>query len=370
MARFSHIAMLIELDCEPWWPKPVSFTHGATYLPRRSRTLLHESIHYWQQLSHGYLFGLAEEDWEQLLKWERTGEAAPAGPRRRDYVEPHGPHGFSASDLCESLARFWEVLLFGPGPLIRDGLDEAKKNGRRLERLERLEAEWKELAREQPLPDRAFDLAMNIAGGYGHPFAVVREILDPQVSLIFFPLLGHFALKTTRPVHFFESFLDELAAPLTELARELGLLDSPPRATAGVLYTHVEQQCEAIVRRAGDAGLVHAPDLLQRSALKENDAYAWSFERLAQLSRRVRGDVPLDSAICLPGIGEHRELLAAELTPPCVRFRDGATIGLARDFLESSGATTAALDHAQAAARASLAIQARWENLQAASRRY
>ena len=51
MNGFSHLSLLIDLDSEQWWPEPAALTATTTYFPKRSRRLLHESLHYWQQLS-------------------------------------------------------------------------------------------------------------------------------------------------------------------------------------------------------------------------------------------------------------------------------------------------------------------------------
>src|SRR5262249_13891273 len=228
MSGFCHVSMLIELDFESWPPAQESYTRTAEYFPKRSRQLVHESIHYWQQLSHGYLFRLAQEDWTRMLAWEQKGGAAQLGPCRAHYLEAEGRNGFSAYQLCESLARFWEVVFAGPAAT----MDEVRKSGRASPGLL---AEWNDLARRGP-SDAAFDMAMRASGSYDLPYAVARRVLDPTAGLVIFPFLAHFALKTARPAHFFERFVEDAGPATAVQAQTLGVFEPEPRAGAETLY--------------------------------------------------------------------------------------------------------------------------------------
>ena len=104
--------------------------------------------------------------------------------------------------------------------------------------------------------------------------------------------------------------------------------------------------------------------------MQENPVYAWSFQRLARLAARVRNGAGPDTAICLP-LHEHRKILTHELTPPCVRFADGAPLALAFHYLERKGnASAEELAAAKDAAVASCALQVRREELRQAARGY
>src|SRR5262249_12599647 len=149
------------------------------YFPKRSGCLVHESIHYWQQLSQGYLFQLAQEDWTQMLAWEQKSGSAVLGPRRSHYYKAEGRYGFSAYQLCESFARFWEVVFVGPVAT----MEEARKNGRASTHVW---SEWEDLVRHG-LSDKAFDMSMRVSGSYDLPYAVARKVLDPTAGLVIFP---------------------------------------------------------------------------------------------------------------------------------------------------------------------------------------
>jgi hypothetical protein len=350
---FFHLSLIIELDFERWWPESRAFTDTSAYFPKRSRRLLHESLHYWQQLSQGYLFQLAEEDWADFLAGENTNLPPAEGPRRKHFRESEGRHGFSAWNVSESLTQFWEIFLTG-----RD--ITAPTSG----------AAGENTPAQRWSSDDELDAAMLASRDYSEPFRLARRMIDPAFSLIIFPYLAHFALKTRRPAHFFERFIDELAAPAGAKANEIGVLDPHSAAGPGVLYPYIKDLCEEFARSEGEAGLLHAPDLFATSPLRDNPAYSWSFQRLARLAARVRSGAALDTAICLP-LHRHRGILAHELTPPCIRFADGAPLALAFHYLRQTGTTgDDELAAAKDAAIAGCAIQARVEERRQAARGY
>jgi hypothetical protein len=350
---FSHLSLLIDLNCEKWWPQPAAFTDTATYFPRRSRRLLHESLHYWQQLSQGYLFLLAEEDWADFIERQKTGKIPVEGPRRKHFKQGDGHHGFSAWNISESLTQFWEVFIVGP--------ESASVAGAGISAKERTRR-WNS--------DDEFDEAMLASRDYSEPFRLARRLLDSSFSLVIFPFLAHFALKTRRPAHFFERFIDEIAAPAGAKAGEMGVLDPHSTVGPGVLYPYIQGLCDQLARGEGEAGLLHAPDLFAASPLRENPAYVWSFRRLARLAARVRGGA-LDTAICLPSLHQHRKILAHELTPPCLRFADGAPLALAYHYLEETKKSAADdLSAAHDAAKMCFGLQALDEKLRLAARGY
>jgi hypothetical protein len=359
MSGFCHVSMLIELDFESWEPAPEAYTRTAEYFPKRSRRLVHESIHYWQQFSHGYLLRLAQEDWIQMLEWEQKGNCAADGPCRAYYKKSEGQHGFSAEELCESLARFWEVVFSGPAGIVKEMQEATRKTARASTQVR---VEWNDLVRHGP-SDAAFDMAMRVSGRYGLPYAVARKVLDRVAGIVIFPFLAHFALKTSRPAHFFERFVEEVGPAAAIEAKNLGLFESPPRGGAEILYPLVERRCADVLKRNGEPGLLHASDLFASSPLRNNYVYWWSFRRL----RRLRGGDSFDLTLCLAALKGH--LLASQFAPPCLRFRDQKTIGLAHHYLKRSGRSSClALRAADRANRACLELQRRWEDFQKARR--
>src|SRR5215213_11572445 len=85
-----------------------------------SRVVFHETVHYWQQLSQGFLLRRAEEDWQRLIDYERAGQVGRDDSVSREFYREEPTLGFSAHDLQECLARFWEVVALSPNRIMRD----------------------------------------------------------------------------------------------------------------------------------------------------------------------------------------------------------------------------------------------------------
>jgi hypothetical protein len=270
---------------------------------------------------------------------------------RAGYRSGGGRHGFSAYDLWECEARFWEVLFVGPQVVLR----EAVTRSRRQSLSGEVDADLASLARRDEPDSQTFDMAMQLSGGYAAPFRVVRELVGQRDALVVFPFLVHFALKTRSPVETFERLLDEVAPALAAEADRLGVASSGWTAEiAAGLYTLASDQ-------AGEAEPLHAPALFPDSGLADNPAYAWSFARLEQVAATVGGPT-VDLAICLPGFADFPVLLSRMLPPPCARFRDRRAVDLV-DLLSHE------TDDEGPAAEV-LAIQARWETFQDSLRAY
>ncbi|MEF8733647.1 MAG: hypothetical protein V5B40_17575 [Candidatus Accumulibacter meliphilus] len=357
MGSFCHVSMLIELDQEWWWPAPEALTDTANYFPRRSRTYLHESIHFWQQLSHGYLFALAEEDWHQLRRWEQGG-AAELGPLRARFQQPAGQHGFSPSDICESLARFWEVVAVGPRTILAEAIATERK--RRIDGV--VPNDWLEAARDAETW-AGLEIAIELGGTYSTPYLVAQHQLGKTTSQVLFPLLAHFSLKTHEPVELFERFLIQVAPlageHLSASGAEGSLWQRPE--TVASLFDFVRRACADVAREAGQQGLVDAATLFRNSPLQDNAVYASCFDSLANVDR----DGDIDIAIAMPAGPGFRQRLARELPPPCVRFRDRHLP--IRQLLLPDGAPEQAA--AKTLAESCLELQERWVSFQDALRR-
>jgi hypothetical protein len=357
-AAFTHVSLLIDLPHEPWSVGPQAYFATAKPFPRRSRILVHESMHYWHQICHGYLLSLGQEDWLRMRAWEQDGITTPS-PFRDGYGTRTGRHRISPHDLCECLSRFWEVLFVG-ADVLRNAVDEATTKDPRRGPPEEL----KDMAARKTSDVHTLSMAMELSGAYARPFLVVRHAFDVGVGPVLFPLLVHFALKTPRPVEYFDRFVDEVApgiaaritAPSSRVV-EFGEL-------AKALYPHVLEHCAGLVRETDGTGLLNASNLFTESPLRENAAYAWSLRRWAAAAK-VFGEVSMDAAVCIPIVDEFRRLLTWGITPPCVRFADGTTLGLCHRF-DTARHDVAPDDVAAAEAVAGecRSLQERWENFE------
>jgi hypothetical protein len=89
------------------------------------RVLYHESVHWWQVLSSGYVANLVQEDWAAVLRFE-AGEPAEIPDAVRHAAEASSDEPFSANELMECWARYWDVHTRSPSRLLaEDGLSLA-----------------------------------------------------------------------------------------------------------------------------------------------------------------------------------------------------------------------------------------------------
>jgi hypothetical protein len=377
VGRFTHVSLLIDLDFEWWLPTPTAFTDTENYVfPKRARFLIHESIHYWQQLSHGYMLALAQEDWRQLLEWEAGGRP-DIGPMRAHYRQPEGRHGFSAYDLCECIARFWEILFLDPAAVLREAVFTARRNTITSEVPEALlRIADQQRANSNAVPSDAVRVAMDLSGGYAVPFAVVSEIVGENRALVIFPFLAHFALKTMRPAYFFEIFLAKVAPVLTDV-----LMEADQRQWDQGLFMQLYQiatdRCETVLNQADYGGLLHSPAIFSSSGLDDNPAYVWSFRCIESLVTAMgpsgTGQSPpaIDMMICLPAFEQFRSFLATSLAVPCVRFRDRQTLGICELFASHwMNASDEEVASAHSGMASVLSVQQRWESFQYSLRHY
>lgn len=84
------------------------------------RVLMHECLHAFQLAGSRWLQRMVAEEWERVLAMERTGNAPPLGPLRRQFARPASDMPFSVRDLVECLARFWDMHVRGPDRVLEE----------------------------------------------------------------------------------------------------------------------------------------------------------------------------------------------------------------------------------------------------------
>jgi len=328
-SRFQPVSALIEVEGEWEPPNPLILTAPGQYSPRISRTVLHETAHYWQYLSEGFLTLLAEEEWGRLVVFERTGAKCPPGPIRHEFLRPDPTLGISPQDLHEGVARWWEFMSQGPQRLIA----EALADGRLREGAVQSSPSGKHT--------NSFDIVMELLGGiYGKVYLEVAEQYGPRITIAFFALCSHFALQTRHPAYFFNQFIqlapNEIELPPAGFNLEMFLKNS---------FLKVRNLCLQIVRRAGEDKLLMGGAVIKSGLLLEHPVYRWSFHRLNYLAKILVdikdfpefaslfpnasdhsvGILMLDGLLACPIDPPNRGVLSAWLPPPCVRFSDGKT---------------------------------------------
>jgi hypothetical protein len=349
-AGFHRASLSITLDCD--WRDCFELDNED-----QRRVYWHELVHFWQALSEGFLTRLALLEWQHLNHFDQTGEVAPSSElqaHRVAFFQKDPRVGFSAWNLSESLARFWDIQKMGPGKLL------AKKQGvpyvmsfdpRSDEMFQRLEQAG--LGSEvTPIDSEEFDYQMQLEDWYAEPYRFVLQRIGSVQTVILFPLVGHFALQSRSPVEVFTMAVHELIGRGLDLFGMLRLM----LGTSGferlftdrqgkkrlqiegvwlILSTLVELTCDWIAKRLCEGeGLEPGWVVIEHTELKDQQVYSHILpllKRVVYLTRQqlvseslIPPEMPLTFGIAFacPYSAPAYCLLASHFLPPLVMFRD------------------------------------------------
>ena len=343
-SAFRSIAALIEVDFPYRKPYSEVLRQPSAHQPEDSRVVFHETVHYWQQLAQGFMALMAEEDWQRLQRFEKTKVLDPPGPYRVEFVRQHDS-GFSAYDLQESLARYWDVHVIGPATLLEMDFVDPKRDIDEFFKQQYFAFKKKGMIvhpQHGGYSDLAFKMAMEAsAGNYAKPYGYVRDRFNPIVTDVVFPLAGHFALQTRKPIDVFLKAVTAVAPHFEGTAPR----DSSIHDLWKAAYGLVRNTTLSVARELDIGDLVFTAAVIHRGPLQEHPIYAWILGELEQcrlllgdtsfaadftrsfgeLSNDVRGVLTLDFVLACPGDTTNRSFLIDWLAPPCVRFPDSQT---------------------------------------------
>lgn len=133
------------------------------------------------------------------------------------------------------------------------------------------------------------------------------------------------------------------------------------------LYDVARRKCHAIGEREAAFATLDVREIYHSRGLPDNPAYQWAFRHHSGGSDARLED--LARAVCLPVFPRYLSLLTQDFLPPGVRFRDRKVLALPPLALPDSASAddrACASDGVQAA----LAVQERWDVLQANPRGY
>jgi hypothetical protein len=341
-SAFRPISALIEVDFA--WREPHSkvLRHPTAHEPQDSRVIFHETVHYWQQLAQGFMARMVQEDWARLQRFREENALPEAGPYRVEFVRRHSEAGFSAQDLQESLARFWDVHVIGPHRLLEMEFADPKRGHDEFFKEQYFAYKKKGLIVHPGhggYSDFAFNLAMDAAAGnYARPYKYVQERMNPLITGTVFPLAGHFALQTEKPVDVFVQTIEAVAPRLEQLPRGQAIHD-----LWKACYSIVRDQTLKVSQQLGTGNLALTPAVIRGGPLQHHPVYRWIFFELergrlvledtpfaSEVTRSyssapqgVRGALALDFCLSCPGDTTNRSILVEWLSPPCVSFPDG-----------------------------------------------
>jgi hypothetical protein len=278
---------MIQVDGEPQ-PGDSTALSPHRNSTARCRVLFHEAVHYWQQLSQGFLIKLADEEWAQLQAYEDRQELSGPGPVRREFERQHPGSGYSARHLHECLARYWEIMAFGPANVIRHEwqLDRAAAH-------RDFQEAWKGIRRSSGAPAEASGFVdlhtamMMIGGEYAAPFMEACNRFGEAGTFVF-PWLAHLALTTDRPADSYATLTEKCGQQMADDAREM-LTDS---------QTPIDERYESTMLRLATTAHTALLETLpgnsmlgltaySRSQLATNPSHAAAFQRMLEAARVV-----------------------------------------------------------------------------------
>jgi hypothetical protein len=210
--RYDYLRGIVSVNAEapvgweaewdlPFWMSPNNDAWGR----QLCRVLYHETLHFWQLLSSGYLAVLVAAEWERLLHYEATGELMPAGQFLMDHSRPIGSDPFSTAELTECWARFWDVHTRSPARIIdEEGITPGDDAA--------LTTQFGEIV---AYTGDAFDIVMQVgedSAVYGAPYRWLLETVhDSYLANLLFPILVQAAFSTVRPAGMFCAFAQQIA---------------------------------------------------------------------------------------------------------------------------------------------------------------
>lgn len=307
------------------------------------RVLYHESIHFWQLLSSGYLANALQDEWLRLLDFEQSGHLGPASELVSVMLERRPGKPFSTHELMECWARYWDVHTRSPATIIEE---------EQIPAVDRASLRTQQ-GNIKGYTSDAFDLFMQEgrdAELYATPYRWMLDQCDGHSAFanIAFPILVFHAFGSPDPVGLLQSSLER--ALKSELIW-LGVRGRSRNINLDWLNNWSVFIGEAIDPARRDLGMPDFTpgwDVIARGRLGSHPVYGPYLRHIRALARLAPlrkaeppkekslsavyayavADLPTRDPVCIfafPGQPEYRLTLGQYLPPPRVRF-DGFTL--------------------------------------------
>ncbi len=330
------------------------------------RMLYHESLHFWQLLSSAYLANAIQDEWLRLLEFEQTGHLPPVSEFVSKMSERRPGEPFSAHELMECWARYWDVHTRSPARTIEE--DQIRVPDQVLLRTQQGNIEG--------YTSEAFDLFMQEgkdAELYAAPYRWMLEQCDGNSAFanIAFPILVFHAFGSPDPVSLLAKSLKR--ALKSEIIRQ-GVKARSRNINLDWLNNWAVIIGEAIEPARRDLNMPSFTggwDVIARGRLGTHPIYGPYLMHirglfgLASLGK-AKAEQPKDGSwqavyayavadlptrdpvviFALPGQPEYRLTLGEYVPPPRVRF-DGFTLHAERSLAASAVAKLAAITTGQ-----------------------
>lgn len=312
----------------PFWEDPNNDAWGHDL----SRYLMHETIHFWQLLTSDYLLRRLMSEWTIFSTYRDTGKVFkdPADLPAINSCAAGDP--FSAFELMESWARFWDIHTRSPAVIIEEEGHQGPPG--------------KPLKIEDPLTGRAsysqfaYDWLMQHGPDqsvYVRPYRWLLEFLNgnSKAAVACFPIIVHAAFATKEPVRFFCTAVE--AVDRSPNFRDFIALQVPEYSVINRLWFHVWKSVVTEVLQCSKELYLPIAWGIDQPGLQMDpvyQSYQWRFEQLIHVlgsTPRVDpifarqqevefGAVTRYGVFALPGIPLIRRILGNYLPPPRIRF--------------------------------------------------
>ncbi len=300
---FDRRSLTIALDA-PFFPFDPDYLLEPRRFPNPAvRVYVHETLHLWQVLSQGFIANLALDEWRDLLAFERDGTLPDVDSLARRFVRPHPDLGFSAWNLSEALARYWDIHIVGPLRLFQE----------RRGMVPDLEVSG--------YTNAVFDSLMLEEDAYAEPYRLALKRWGSNSAVILFPLVGHFALQTPKPVEVFAEVIDR-AVDLFRLEERRFSIHEVWREVFVDVYRLC---CEACFSICELVALTPGWDVIRKSVLADHPVFGHYLALLAAVLPDWQERAHFYFA--LPGDPEARARLASTFRAPVTLLHGGRWTG-------------------------------------------
>lgn len=282
-----------------------------------ARLIIHASLHFWQIFSSGFVANLLSEEWQRLNHFEQTGAVRAKNNGLASFGQRVENQPFSAYELVECWARFWELSICG---VTMVAAEEGMDAGAGDERLFVALASGGPEAELYAAPYRwALDEAHN----------------DAYTTQLLFPLIAHHALGSPDPVDVFAKAYARacVSKPVQGLiARRSHDIN---QAWLAAWHTVFSESILPVLMEHSLPSYNNGVEILERGALRTHPILREYLEPIGALADRIKAAPGSDAvstlakeisahdpwvAFALPGLPLYRMALGELLPPPRVAF--------------------------------------------------
>jgi hypothetical protein len=324
MNGFDRCSLAIELASDFFPFEEEYLQQPRLYDNATIRVFVHEILHFWQVLSSGYLANLALKEWENLQEFEHSGKLTPPASILRRFMQRNPQLGFSAWNLSEALARFWDLHICGPQKILRQRLLMIRSPD--LERFGLEEPTDLPGSEAEPYSGELFDALMLLEDAYAEPYRLSLSRWGSKKSVLLFPLVGYFSLQTPEPVEVFYSVMNNSAIDRIDFLQYRDI-----HAGWLSIFGHVGSLCKLAANYVGKVGdFTPGWDVVRKSSLIGHPIYRHYFQIISIVKdfQAWQGN-KIDFYFACPGDPDCRAKLVSTFVPPLTRFVNGRWVSRA-----------------------------------------